>query len=197
MFLQEQHVSTQLRGHHQAGIVVKLKMAVHKQLAHAVMLSYLSQWLTTCLSPQNFQFQWALYIQTSLKLTNSTFFPHRVIMWFVWKALAHIEGGTWLTVFEKMVLRKILKPKGGRTRNDKIVVVAGNDIISPTSKTQVCRTHRPTKSLSSPARSVRTWFPLQPNSLNELFVGRALLAVYCSVLRIFDTKRNARTVGDK
>jgi hypothetical protein len=34
MFLQEQHVSTQLRGHHQAGIVTKLKMAVHKQLAY-------------------------------------------------------------------------------------------------------------------------------------------------------------------
>jgi hypothetical protein len=33
-FLQEQHVSTQLRGHHQAGIVMKLKMSVHKQLAY-------------------------------------------------------------------------------------------------------------------------------------------------------------------
>jgi hypothetical protein len=33
MFLQEQHVSTQLTGHHQAGIVIKLKMAIHKQLA--------------------------------------------------------------------------------------------------------------------------------------------------------------------
>jgi hypothetical protein len=33
MFLQEQHVSTQLRGHYQGGIVMKLKMAVHKQLA--------------------------------------------------------------------------------------------------------------------------------------------------------------------
>jgi hypothetical protein len=32
VFLQEQHVSTQLRGHHQVGIVMKLKMAVHKQL---------------------------------------------------------------------------------------------------------------------------------------------------------------------
>jgi hypothetical protein len=35
MFLQEQHVSNQLRGYHQAGIVMKLKMAVHKQLAYA------------------------------------------------------------------------------------------------------------------------------------------------------------------
>jgi hypothetical protein len=34
VFLQEQHVSTQLRGHHQAGIVMKLKMAVHKQLVY-------------------------------------------------------------------------------------------------------------------------------------------------------------------
>jgi hypothetical protein len=31
MFLQQQHVPTQLRGHHQAGIVTKFKMAVHKQ----------------------------------------------------------------------------------------------------------------------------------------------------------------------
>jgi hypothetical protein len=31
MFLQEQHVSTQLRDHNQAGIVIKLKMAVRKQ----------------------------------------------------------------------------------------------------------------------------------------------------------------------
>jgi hypothetical protein len=35
MFSQKQHVSTLLRGHHQASIVMKLKMAVHKQLAHA------------------------------------------------------------------------------------------------------------------------------------------------------------------
>jgi hypothetical protein len=34
MFLREQHVSTQLRGHHQASIVMKLEMAVHKQLAY-------------------------------------------------------------------------------------------------------------------------------------------------------------------
>jgi hypothetical protein len=34
MFLQEQHVSTQLRGHYQAGIVMKFKMAVHKQFAY-------------------------------------------------------------------------------------------------------------------------------------------------------------------
>jgi hypothetical protein len=33
-FLQKQHVSTQLRGHHQAGIVMKLKMAVRKQLLY-------------------------------------------------------------------------------------------------------------------------------------------------------------------
>jgi hypothetical protein len=33
MLLQEQHVSNQIRGHHQTSIVMKLKMAVHKQLA--------------------------------------------------------------------------------------------------------------------------------------------------------------------
>jgi hypothetical protein len=33
-FLQEQYVSTQLRGHHQAGIVTKLKMAIHEHLAY-------------------------------------------------------------------------------------------------------------------------------------------------------------------
>jgi hypothetical protein len=33
-FLQEQHISTQLRGHHQANIVIKLKITVHKQLAY-------------------------------------------------------------------------------------------------------------------------------------------------------------------
>jgi len=44
------------------------------------------------------------------------------------------------------------KRKGGRTRTDKIGVGAGTDIVFPTSKTQVCRTHRPTKSLSAPAR---------------------------------------------
>ena len=43
-------------------------------------------------------------------------------------------------------------PKGGRTRTDKIGVGAGTDIVFPTSKTHVCRTHRPTKSLSAPAR---------------------------------------------
>ena len=43
-------------------------------------------------------------------------------------------------------------PEGGRTRTDKIGVGAGTDIVFPTSKTQVCRTHRPTKSLSVPAR---------------------------------------------
>jgi hypothetical protein len=32
--LQEQYVSTQLRGHHQAGIVMKLKMAARKQLVY-------------------------------------------------------------------------------------------------------------------------------------------------------------------
>jgi hypothetical protein len=30
MYLQEQHVSTQLRGHHQVRIVMKLKMAIQK-----------------------------------------------------------------------------------------------------------------------------------------------------------------------
>jgi hypothetical protein len=34
MFLHEQHVSTQLRSHHQASIAMQLKMAVHKQLAY-------------------------------------------------------------------------------------------------------------------------------------------------------------------
>jgi hypothetical protein len=34
MFLQEQHVSTQLRDHHQANVVMKFKMATHKQLAY-------------------------------------------------------------------------------------------------------------------------------------------------------------------
>jgi hypothetical protein len=34
MFLQEQHVSTQLQDHHQAGKVMKMKMALHKQLAY-------------------------------------------------------------------------------------------------------------------------------------------------------------------
>jgi hypothetical protein len=34
MSSQEQHVSTQLTGHHQGGIVMKLKMAVHKQYCH-------------------------------------------------------------------------------------------------------------------------------------------------------------------
>jgi hypothetical protein len=32
--LQEQHVSTQLRSHHPASTVMKLKMAVHKQLVY-------------------------------------------------------------------------------------------------------------------------------------------------------------------
>jgi hypothetical protein len=36
MFLQDQHVSTQLRGYHQAGIVMKLKMAVHKECTPTV-----------------------------------------------------------------------------------------------------------------------------------------------------------------
>jgi hypothetical protein len=35
MFLQEQHVSTQLRGHHQAGIVMGMKMAVYEELVYA------------------------------------------------------------------------------------------------------------------------------------------------------------------
>jgi hypothetical protein len=34
MFLRELHVSTHLRGYHQGGIVMKLKMSVHKQLAY-------------------------------------------------------------------------------------------------------------------------------------------------------------------
>jgi hypothetical protein len=34
IFLQGQHVSTQLRGHHQASTVMKLKMAIHKQLVY-------------------------------------------------------------------------------------------------------------------------------------------------------------------
>ena len=42
--------------------------------------------------------------------------------------------------------------KSGRTHTDKIGVGVGTDIVFPTSKTQVCRTHRPTKSLSAPAR---------------------------------------------
>jgi hypothetical protein len=33
MFSQKQHVSAQLKGHHQAGKVMKLKTAVHKQFA--------------------------------------------------------------------------------------------------------------------------------------------------------------------
>ena len=41
--------------------------------------------------------------------------------------------------------------QGGRTRTDKIGVGAGTDIVFPTSKTRVCRTHRSTKSLSAPA----------------------------------------------
>jgi hypothetical protein len=34
MFLQEQHVSTQLRSDHQASIVMQFEIAVHKQLAY-------------------------------------------------------------------------------------------------------------------------------------------------------------------
>jgi hypothetical protein len=34
MFLQKQHVSTHLRGHHQASVVMELRKAVHKQLAY-------------------------------------------------------------------------------------------------------------------------------------------------------------------
>jgi hypothetical protein len=46
----------------------------------------------------------------------------------------------------------VFNRKGGRTLTDKIGVGAGTDIVFPTSKTPVCRTHRPTKSLSAPAR---------------------------------------------
>jgi hypothetical protein len=50
-----------------------------------------------------------------------------------------------------------LSIKGGRTRTDKIGAGAGTDIVFPTSKTPVCRTHRPTKSLSAPARRSVSW----------------------------------------
>jgi hypothetical protein len=34
MFLQKQRVSTQLKGHYHASVVMELKRAVHKQLAY-------------------------------------------------------------------------------------------------------------------------------------------------------------------
>jgi hypothetical protein len=35
IFLHDQHVSTQLMGNHQAGILIKFELAVHKELAYA------------------------------------------------------------------------------------------------------------------------------------------------------------------
>jgi len=44
-----------------------------------------------------------------------------------------------------------------KVKQSRIGVGAGTDIVFPTSKTQVCRTNRPTKSLSAPARRSVSW----------------------------------------
>ena len=54
-------------------------------------------------------------------------------------------------MLEEMSMMFPIQP-WGRACTDKISVGAGTDIVFPTSKTQVCHTHRPTKSLSAPAR---------------------------------------------
>ena len=56
--------------------------------------------------------------------------------------------------------------EGGRTRTDKIGVVAVTDIVFPTSKTQVCRrpgVHAPIKSVSVPA-PISFFPPVKPRS---------------------------------
>ena len=62
------------------------------------------------------------------------------------------QGSVLRPVMYLIFTSDIPQPEGGRTRTDKIGVGADTDIVFPTSKTQVCRTHRPTKSLSAPAR---------------------------------------------